>query len=62
MKCGWPPPRATVDSRHVAAKRAAGGNFAPLVELSKHALYLWRKRFIEHGPADLADHAPAAAA
>ena len=31
------------------------GDFAPLVGLSKHTLYLWKKRFTDHGPAGLAD-------
>lgn len=31
------------------------GDFAPLVGLSKHTLYLWKKRFSEHGPAGLAE-------
>ena len=31
-------------------------DFAPLVGVSKHSLYAWRKRFEEHGPAGLADH------
>jgi transposase InsO family protein len=29
------------------------GDFAPLVGLSKHTLYLWKKRFAVHGPAGL---------
>lgn len=29
------------------------GDFAPLVGLSKHTLYLWKKRFTQHGPAGL---------
>ena len=29
------------------------GDFAPLVGLSKHTLYLWKKRFAQHGPAGL---------
>jgi len=31
------------------------GDFAPLVGLSKHALYSWKKRFDESGPAGLMD-------
>lgn len=31
------------------------GDFAPLVGISKHTLYKWKKRFEEHGPAGLAD-------
>jgi len=31
------------------------GDFAPLVGLSAHTLYAWRKRFEEFGPAGLAD-------
>jgi len=31
------------------------GDFAPLVGLSKHTLYLWKKRFSEQGPAGLAE-------
>lgn len=31
------------------------GDFAPLVGLSKHTLYLWKKRFAEHGPAGLTE-------
>jgi hypothetical protein len=31
------------------------GDFAPLVGLSKHTLYLWKKRFAQHGPAGLTD-------
>jgi transposase InsO family protein len=31
------------------------GDFAPLVGLSKHTLYLWKQRFDKHGPAALAD-------
>ena len=31
------------------------GDFAPLVGLSKHTLYLWKKRFTELGPAGLAE-------
>src|SRR5262249_53008436 len=31
------------------------GDFAPLVGLSKHTLYAWKKRFDEHGPAGLTD-------
>ncbi len=31
------------------------GDFAPLVGLSKHTLYLWKKRFTEQGPAGLAE-------
>lgn len=31
------------------------GDFAPLVGLSKHTLYLWKKRFAELGPAGLAE-------
>jgi transposase InsO family protein len=33
------------------------GDFAPLVGLSKHTLYLWKKRFAQHGPAGLMDQA-----
>ena len=32
------------------------GDFAPLVGISKHTLYLWKKRFSQHGPAGLAEH------
>jgi transposase InsO family protein len=32
------------------------GDFAPLVGLSKHTLYLWKQRFDRLGPAGLADH------
>jgi transposase InsO family protein len=32
------------------------GDFAPLVGLSKHTLYLWKKRFTQHGPAGLTEH------
>ena len=32
------------------------GDFAPLVGLSKHTLYLWKQRFDKLGPAGLADH------
>lgn len=32
------------------------GDFAPLVGVSKHTLYLWKKRFTQHGPAGLAEH------
>jgi transposase InsO family protein len=28
-------------------------DFAPLVGISKHTLYLWKKRFTQHGPAGL---------
>jgi len=31
------------------------GDFAPLVGISKHTLYAWKKRFDEHGPAGLTD-------
>jgi len=31
------------------------GDFAPLVGISKHTLYAWKKRFEEHGPAGLTD-------
>jgi len=31
------------------------GDFAPLVGLSKHTLYAWKKRFDQHGPAGLLD-------
>ena len=31
------------------------GDFAPLVGLSRHTLYTWKKRFEDHGPAGLAD-------
>jgi transposase InsO family protein len=31
------------------------GDFAPLVGLSKHTLYLWKKRFTQQGPAGLAE-------
>lgn len=31
------------------------GDFAPLVGLSKHTVYLWKKRFAEHGPAGLTE-------
>jgi len=31
------------------------GDFAPLVGLSKHTLYLWKKLFTQHGPAGLAE-------
>ncbi len=31
------------------------GDFAPLVGLSKHTLYLWKQRFDKHGPAGLAE-------
>src|SRR5262249_55727603 len=33
------------------------GDFAPLVGLSRHTLYAWKKRFDEHGPAGLLDKA-----
>jgi len=33
----------------------SAGDFAPLVGLSKHTLYLWKKRFSEQGPAGLAE-------
>lgn len=29
------------------------GDFAPLVGISKHTLYAWKKQFAEHGPAGL---------
>ena len=29
------------------------GDFAPLVGMSKHTLYQWKKRFAQHGPAGL---------
>ena len=32
------------------------GDFAPLVGVSKHTLYAWKKQFTEHGPAGLAEH------
>ena len=32
------------------------GDFAPLVGISKHTLYLWKKQFAEQGPAGLIDH------
>src|SRR5262245_10645695 len=31
------------------------GDFAPLVGISKHTLYAWKKRFDQHGPAGLID-------
>src|SRR6476659_8086435 len=31
------------------------GDFAPLVGLSRHTLYAWKKRFDDQGPAGLAD-------
>src|SRR5262245_59456999 len=31
------------------------GDFVPLVGLSRHTLYAWKKKFDEHGPAGLAD-------
>jgi transposase len=31
------------------------GDFAPLVGLSRHTLYAWKKRFDDHGPAGLLD-------
>ena len=31
------------------------GDFAPLVGLSKHTLYLWKKRFAQQGPAGLTE-------
>jgi transposase InsO family protein len=31
------------------------GDFAPLVGLTKHSLYAWKKRFDQEGPAGLAD-------
>jgi transposase InsO family protein len=31
------------------------GDFAPLVGMSRHTLYAWKKRFDEQGPAGLAD-------
>jgi len=37
------------------------GDFAPLVGLSKHTLYLWKKQFTRHGPAGLAEHPRGAA-
>jgi len=35
--------------------RLPAGDFAPLVGISKHTLYLWKKRFSQHGPAGLAE-------
>jgi len=32
------------------------GDFAPLVGVSKHTLYSWKKQFTEHGPAGLMEH------
>jgi transposase InsO family protein len=32
------------------------GDFAPLVGLSKHTLYSWKKRFDQQGPGGLMDH------
>ena len=29
------------------------GDFAPLVGISKHTLYAWKKQFVQHGPAGL---------
>jgi transposase InsO family protein len=34
-----------------------GGDFAPLVGLTKHTLYAWKKKFDELGPAGLMDRA-----
>ena len=31
------------------------GDFAPLVGLSRHTLYAWKKKFEDHGPAGLVD-------
>jgi hypothetical protein len=39
----------------LAAQRPAG-DFAPLVGISKHTLYAWKKRFEAEGPAGLEDH------
>jgi Transposase and inactivated derivatives len=38
------------------------GDFAPLVGISKHTLYLWKKRFTQHGPAGLAEQSRRATA
>src|SRR6185295_13681474 len=32
------------------------GDFAPLVGLSRHTLYAWKKRFDREGPGGLLDH------
>jgi transposase InsO family protein len=32
------------------------GDFGPLVGVSKHTLYLWKKRFAQQGPAGLMEH------
>lgn len=32
------------------------GDFAPLVGVSKHTLYSWKKQFAAHGPAGLMEH------
>ena len=37
------------------------GDFAPLVGISKHTLYLWKKRFAQHGPAGLMEQPRGAA-
>jgi len=33
----------------------SAGDFAPLVDVSKHTLYSWKKKFDEKGPAGLMD-------
>jgi transposase InsO family protein len=55
-----PEPAFTPEQRLLVldAWRRSGlpaGDFAPLVGLSRHTLYAWKKKFDEHGPAGLAD-------
>ena len=55
-----PEPAFTPEQRLLVldAWRRSGlpaGDFAPLVGVSKHTLYAWKKRFDDHGPAGLMD-------
>ncbi len=62
-KADEPAPKMTPEHRLLVLdtwKRSSlpAGDFAPLVGLSKHTLYEWKRRFEAHGPAGLMDGKP----
>jgi len=51
----WAPPQRLLILDSWQRSGLPAGDFAPLVNVSKHTLYAWKKRFDRQGPAGLMD-------